>query len=716
MCAYRRIVAVLILGSVASAATLSAPAPARAVEADEKAAKSAGQDTANSPPLDASPHRPVVRIAGRVVDEAGRPAPGATVEAGAYHNQIRAVAGDDGAFTLDVGRDPPRRIIATTDDGRQAYHFSRDYRRASPPIELTLRPPREIEVRVVDAEGAPVSGAAVSAVLYFDQQLAKVTSDATGKALLRVPADAPLAHLLAKKDGAGFDYLTFARPDQPLPEVVQPQAPLPSDSQGPFTLTLNGVRSTAVRVVDEAGRPLSNVNVRLNALSLPRKPPLNLHGIDDFDTITGDDGRTSFPALPKDSGSPLAIGATSAKMAWLESSVANAGDGGGAVEITITMTPRIELAGQVTLPNGRPAPGAEVTFTGAGSGRGVVAESLLTDAEGNFSFFGLPDYYYLVVASLGSRVSAAVTRVARRARTVDRMNLTLQDGTRLHGRIAIGPRDRSLAHTLTALCQDPDIAHADLPEADRLALPNSTTGIVQPRLMRYAFTDADGNYEFLVGPGHYQLIAPAQADSPKFVIAGEREMEIDLHSERADRIPLIGRVVLQGDPATIVARAEVRGMPLEARSFPFATRCDKVGAFEIERAPGKMLVCARSNDQLLCGIALIDADDEGCEIAVAQACSVRGRLVTPAGDEPLANRPISYGIRIERAGRGASSSFGGTTTTDEQGEFKVVGLVPGWKYEIATVEAGPPRVSRIIASVQAAEGGEIDLGDVAAPD
>lgn len=716
MRASRRIVYAMILGCGISAAALSTLVPARAADADKKPATNlAGQAATNSRPLDASPH-PSVRIAGRVVDEAGRPAPGATVEAFIDKHQSRTFAGDDGAFMLDVGRNPPHQIIATSADGQQAYYYLRDARPASPAIELTLRPPREIEVHVVDAEGAPVSGASVSAVLYSYQQFPKVTSDAAGKAVLRVPADAALEHLLAKKDGAGFDYLPFARPDQPLPDVVQPRAPLPSDSQGPFRMTLNGVRSAAVRVVDEAGEPLSGINVRLNALSLPKRPPLNLYGIDDFDTITADDGRASFPALPKDSGSPLAIGAASTKMAWLQSSVANAGNGGGAVEVTITMMPRIELAGQVTLPDGQPAPGAEVTFSGAGFGRGVVGDSALTDSEGNFSFLVLPDHYYLTVASLGSRVSAGVARVARRGRAVGRINLVLHDATRLHGRIAIGPRDRSLANTLTALCQDPEIAHADLPEADRLALPNSPAGNVQPRLMRYAYTDAGGNYEFLVGPGHYQLIAPAQADSPNFVIAGEREVEIDLHSDRADRIRLIGRVVLEGNRAATVTRANVWGISLEAGPSSFATRCDKAGAFEIERVPGKMLVCARSNDRLLCGIASIEADDEACEIAVAPACMVRGRLVTPAGDEPLANRPISYGIRIEHAGRGARLGFGGTTTTDERGEFKLAGLVPGWKYEIATVDAGPPRVSHMIASVQPGEVSELDLGDVAVPE
>ena len=239
---------------------------------------------------------------------------------------------------------------------------------------------------------------------------------------------------------------------------------------------------------------------------------------------------------------------------------------------------------------------------------------------------------------------------------------------------------------------------------------------MQPRLTRFAFTDADGNYEFLVGPGRYQLIAPAQADSPRFVIAGQREMEIDLHSERADRIRLIGRVVLPGNGAATVTRANVWGIPLEARAFQFATKCDKAGAFEIERVPGKMLVCARSDDRLLCGIASIEADDEACEIAVAPACTARGRLLTPAGDQPLVKQQISYGIRIEPPGRGSSHVFGGTTVTDEQGKFKVAGLVPGWKYEINAVDPGPPLVSRMIASVQAAEGGEIDLGDLSVPE
>lgn len=153
------------------------------------------------------------------------------MEASADRCETPTIADGDGEFTLDLGQDPPRQInvIATSADGRQAYHSLQDGRPASPPIELTLRPPREIEVDVVDAQGKPVSGASVSAVIYWNQQLAKVASDARGKALLRVPADAPLAHLLAKKDGAGFDYVTFLRPDLPPSHFAQPRGSLSPD-------------------------------------------------------------------------------------------------------------------------------------------------------------------------------------------------------------------------------------------------------------------------------------------------------------------------------------------------------------------------------------------------------------------------------------------------------------------------------------------------------
>ena len=714
----------LLYGVIALVFGARAPVAGRAANLDQAAAEKEGSrsvdQTAQRP--DATPHRPAVQIAGRVVDEAGRAAPRATIEAYSYQHQPRAVADDAGAFTLELGQDPPRQInvIATAADGRQAYYYLRDPHSSSPPIELTLRPPREIEVHVVDANGDAVQRAAVSAVLYWDHPVAKATSDALGRALLRVPADAPLAHLLAKKDQVGFDYVTFRRPNVPPPDFAQARAFLPPDAKGPFTLRLGGAHPVTVRVVDEQGRPLPDVEVGLARLSKPKKPRLNLSGIHGIETLTDGEGRALLAVVPNDVDEPLNYWARSAEMVRFDQPSADA-RGSEPGEITIIMTPRVRLTGRVTFAGGQPAPAADVTFSGAGYGRGVApTEFAHTDAEGNFEFLATPDRCYLMIASLGSRVSAGTMRVVRRGEPVGGVNLTLQDATRLCGRIAVGPRSRPLAQSWVVLYQDSDVAHEGLPEADQLARPPGASGKAEPRLLRQTFTDDDGNYEFLLGPGHYELIAPARADSPKFLITDQREMEVDVHSSRPDRQKLVGRVVLQENRAIRVARAQVRGQPFDPPFFlSIDAICDKVGRFEDERGPTKMLLYARSDDGQLAGMLSIDADDEVCEIPVSRACTAHGRLFDVSGERQLSRRNIEYGVRVKIADGTWHRSLGGTTTTDERGDFHLVGLIPGQDYEVSTVEqAADGRTIgwQRFATIRAADGGDIDLGDVAAPE
>ena len=116
---------------------------------------------------------------------------------------------------------------------------------AKDPVRLVIKPARIVSVRVKDAAGAPIPGAAVEAFDFAYQFHAMTGPD--GVASLRVPADAHIPGVIGLKSGAGFDYFENYRTQPPGPAFPFP--PLP----GEITLTLDGARTARIKVVDADG-------------------------------------------------------------------------------------------------------------------------------------------------------------------------------------------------------------------------------------------------------------------------------------------------------------------------------------------------------------------------------------------------------------------------------------------------------------------------------
>ncbi len=210
-------------------------------------------------------------IRGTVVDEDGRPVAGATVDL--FGLEIRdgeparpgpvrvgpERTGPDGGFTFRPDRVFPRFAIrATADDGARLGTAWRAVREGSgaEPLRIVLRPSRPLTVRVADAAGKPVAGAAVEVLTGsapFGVDAAAVdpgTTDDRGIARFRLAGDAPFKGVLALKEGVGVDYFANA--------VVAPPAEL--------SLTLRGSRTITLRALDSGGRPIPGIAFRLDGI------------------------------------------------------------------------------------------------------------------------------------------------------------------------------------------------------------------------------------------------------------------------------------------------------------------------------------------------------------------------------------------------------------------------------------------------------------------
>ena len=149
------------------------------------------------------------------------------------------VSAADGSFTIPA-KSPTVTyglVRAVAEGGRLQGIGRMDarYQDRRAEVRIVLRLVREVEVRVTDADGGGIEGAAVE-VFDWSKSLETATTDAAGIARLAVPADAEIGQVVALKPGVGFDY--------------QAESGGVLEINGPVGLVLHGVRTIRVRAVD----------------------------------------------------------------------------------------------------------------------------------------------------------------------------------------------------------------------------------------------------------------------------------------------------------------------------------------------------------------------------------------------------------------------------------------------------------------------------------
>jgi hypothetical protein len=296
-------------------------------------------------------------IEGILVDEQGRPFPGASLRAVADDRVTDESKSDaEGAFTLALGGRTPyiRGVIAETDGGSRIGLVRFDQvrePRAQDPVRIVLKPSRQVKVRVSDTAGSPVPGAAVEAIDPSFQTHATTGPD--GTATLRVAADAKIRWVFGLKSGAGFDYFENYRS---TPPVDYP--PLAAD----VSLTLDGADTVRVKAVDSAGLPVSGVEFRpANLFKIGKVRNASFRLCASTKATTDGAGIATFDWLPK--------GAAGAGFDIVHGGIYSSRDRphyrrGGPYEMTAHVLREARLGGTVIFPDGRPAEGILIKAEG----------------------------------------------------------------------------------------------------------------------------------------------------------------------------------------------------------------------------------------------------------------------------------------------------------------------------------------------------------------
>ena len=158
-------------------------------------------------------------VRGIVVDEKGQPVANARVFAMRWEKIIEpATTSPHGSFRLALGglMFLEEDIAASADEGRLmglGTYVEPKTSDLAAPVRIVLKASRGTRVHVRNSKAQPVFGATVAAVGFGYE--GETTTDHAGDALLRIPADAQVRWLVARKAGRGSTTSRMIAPEAP---------------------------------------------------------------------------------------------------------------------------------------------------------------------------------------------------------------------------------------------------------------------------------------------------------------------------------------------------------------------------------------------------------------------------------------------------------------------------------------------------------------------
>ncbi|MFN0051111.1 MAG: carboxypeptidase regulatory-like domain-containing protein [Planctomycetales bacterium] len=468
-------------------------------------------ETAGEPtPRDASGR---LVINGTVVDESGAPVPKARVRLHSYQRQpATSLADAQGRFQFPVVELPTARYLTFVAENLKdrakgsVTILEEGTLDLTAPIQIVVKPPRDLTVEVHDHAGAPVEGALIeiSTLLHFIDE-GRTGSDGTLQ--FNLPGDADIGTVLALKSGVGFDY--WNRVDQKNGPRAIPEK---------LTFTLNGACKVRIHALDSQGSPVPAIRVVPWTVSKPGQTDYaNLSGFfSEFERVQTDaNGIATIDWLPREFANRITFLARSDDYHLPSAPSFEANANGDVVDLEMQLLRSTEISGTVRTADGKPAAGIVLQAEGRGQTNHYYRDLTRTNAEGEFTFRAYPDQSYLisVVDENWAAQSATIPELSE-DQPVNGLELKLGRGTIVRG-VATTADGRAQANATVTLIQ-----------SATMSVPDRTA-----QLVRWARTDAQGRYHFRIGPGTYELFSPGHKEQVPLKIERQPEVVQDFRAK-----------------------------------------------------------------------------------------------------------------------------------------------------------------------------------------
>ncbi len=660
-------------------------------------------------------------VMGRVVDMEGQGVSGANVRVQYRLNDFTRATADaktdgSGNFVMKVGGDPVAfqqwEIVAESGDGNQIGFYR--YDRSKEPtvedeIEIQIEPARSAALQVVDANEEPVADARVVVQFGYPHSAEGLTTDAKGHVAVLAPQSERINVVMAWKDDVGFDYEVYSLGRDQQSDLKTPVPEFPAKGA---TLHLEGSSPVKLQVVDDSGAPIEGVRIYpwlLRKESANREVNLS-YFTDSISSTTDASGTATFAWIPQWQESivtfwPIAEGYTRAR--------ANYDPSVDAGSLNVTLNRLVAVRGRVLDEKGNPAEGFTVHARGAGYGWDGGSDKTESAEDGSYELRVPPEQIYMVTIDDEQWVADAVPGFAvRSGKPVESVELQLRKPTRLTGQLKEVPSGDPIGAERVIVYQYGD----DLDSIDgaTIANPEKSRRYVRPVKVMTTRTDEDGNYEFLLGNGSYDIRPPRQEKAENFEVAGEDQITIDVTTEIQKKVKLVGFTRHRDDESPL-SEIKVMGVSQRFSGDDWQAQSDENGAFAVERLREPTYVHATNADKSLSAVSVLAADQDTLELLLEKTGTALGIVLQTDSSEPAGKAKIRYGIRVpDENNRTWSNRFGGVAVTDSDGQFVLEGLVPGWEYEL-DLEYREDGTIPSLDSVTVEPGEEVDMGEMSIP-
>ena len=638
-------------------------------------------------------NRPIT-ILGTLVDAEGQPAADVTVRvaSGRGDEQVTTTTDSKGAFTITSTHFNLRgnAIEAVTDSGKRQARALLDYEaqalEKASPLELKLAAATPINVIVRNESGATVSDATVIA---SDDRFANriANTDAKGRCELWVLETEKIRSIAAIKNGMGLDYRSFEKPRDAYNDLTY-EAPKVSVDEA-LVLTLGESSPITLKIVDSKGVPIEGV--QLSPWYFEKESETRDLNIDYSGTglkqLTDAQGKATFDWIPSWNEKqivfwPRCAGYVRTRIIY------NPTEHDG--ELKSVMRGLVPISGIVSDQQGNPVQGATIRVAGEGYSHDDFRGSVLSGDDGSYKIEVNPDHVYVMVAGKGALQSSPQTGFkAVEGESITGKDFVIRRGTRIHGRVTEGADKKPVVGFRVNSYQ----YGADANNTPGLELPNPENNRtwIQPMLVSSATTDANGDYEFFVGPGDHDIRGQSPDDYERFEVTEQSDINFDFHRDRPKEIILTGKVIdgETGKPVADVTVASIYQASIGRTNPSFRT--DETGQFKGMRETYPMVLHATNSDGTKAAVVSIDATTESAEISLAPLGRATGIVLDGGKGLTMPDAEIRYGVRVyvDAVDSGPFSvRFGGTTTSDAEGKFTLNNLIIGQEYDVSFVNRG----------------------------